>query len=135
MSRPDAIKTEAVNRIAKDASGLAQARAESVLAFAERHGWVKTHEESGDYFHDVTLEKGTRFVRLALWPGVTKSIAFAHTHTGAVSVKVPEPVRTRVERFLIGMECECSAEPGWIHATSTYEGRPVKSCPVHGEIA
>jgi hypothetical protein len=136
MSRPDAIKTEALNRVAKDASERALARDESVIGFAERHGWTKTHENQNDYFHDLTFEKGTKFVRLSLWPGLRKDIALAHTHTGAVAVKVPEPVRTRVERFLIGMECECHVEPDWVDSTNAaYEGRPIAVCPVHGDLS
>lgn len=134
MSRPDAIKVEAANRVAKEASRRAAAHKESVVAFGERHGWKVTDEGSSDYFHDLTLTKGVKHVRLALWPGINKSIAIAHTHTGTVSVQVKDPLRQRVERFLVGMECECEAEPDWLEGRSAYEGRPISTCPVHGVL-
>lgn len=132
--RVDAITVEAANRVAREASKRAAAHRESVLAFAQRHGWKVGKEDASDYFHDVTLSKGIRQVQLALWPGINKSIAIAHTHTGTVCVKVPDPLRERVERFLVGMECECEAEPNWLGGRSAYEGRPVPSCPVHGRL-
>lgn len=132
--RHDAIKVEAGNRVAKEASRRAAGHKESVVAFGERHGWKVTDEGSSDYFNDLSLTKGVKRVRLALWPGINKSIALASTHTGTVAVKVTDPMRERVERFLVGMECICEPEPEWLEGSSAYEGRPVSTCPVHGEL-
>ena len=128
----DARSVEAGNNVAREASLVAAARKESILAFAQRHGWEVSDSDTTDYFTDVRVSKANAFVDLTLWPGLRKDIAAAKTHTGEVAVKVPDPVRARVEKFLVGVECRCVPEPEWLNATSEYEGRPFEGCPVHG---
>lgn len=132
MPRHDAITVEAGNRVAKAASERAAARNESILAFAERHGWEVGDGDTSDYFTDVRVSKGSKFVDLVLWPGLRKDVASARTHTGDVCVQVSDPVRSRVERFLVGMNCECVINPD--SETSAYEGKAVSGCPVHGRL-
>ena len=130
--RQDAVKVEAGNRIAKEASKRAAARNESILAFAERHGWEVGDGDTSDYFTDVRISKGSKFVDLVLWQGLRKDVAQARTHTGTVCVKVPDPVRPRIERFIVGVECDCVIKADWLAATSEYESPPAPTCPVHG---
>lgn len=132
MPKHDAITVEAGNKAAKAASEWASARNESILAFAERHGWTVGKGDSSDYFMDVRVSKGSKFVDLVLWPGPRRDVASARTHTGDVCVQVSDPVRSRVERFLVGMECECVINPD--SEMSVYEGRAVSGCPVHGRL-
>lgn len=112
-------------------SGEPKREQENILNFARRHGWEVIEEGAqDDYYHSAQLKEGDQRLSLSFWPGNSHSIALANGGTGSRFMKIPDPLRERVERFLLGIECVCPEQPDVIAA---YECVPNPACPIHGD--
>ena len=130
MARPDAIKTEALNRVASFATERAEAKRGSIVGFARRHGWEVTEHPSDNFdaLHNITLSKDDKTVRLSVWPGFRRGIALAEVNGVPLSQRYGFPVQERVEMYLAGVPCSCVADPELLH----YEQLINPTCEVHG---
>ena len=111
-------------------------KSETIIDFAERHGWSARHY-AGGYYNDWRLVKGTtQIVDLHLWPSsrgrakgsiaIARANGFDIRHNGMTD----HERRRRVEAFLAGTPCICKRA----HPDSVEYGfeDPDPLCAIHG---
>ena len=108
-------------------TGEAKTERESIREFAQRHGWEVAHYGKGpdDYVITARFVKGERRVDLSLFDKFRVCTA----EINQIGLSGAGPLRTRVEKYLVGVECICVLPPDMNHWTRV---EPDPACPIHG---
>ena len=84
--------------------------AESIVDFAERHGWQirRYPNESMGYLETFRFVKGLEILDLTLWTNTTTDVITSARYN---AIDIPrgsnKEMRARVERVIVGMACTC----------------------------
>lgn len=105
---------------------------ETITQFARRHGWtVKEVKGPDDYVIEFWFDKeGLPPVHGSLWPTRSKQLCTADINHIPLSQRWTFPMRERLERYLVGVECVCTFDR---NPLATYEQMTNPNCPIHGE--
>lgn len=104
---------------------------ESVVEFAERHGWNirRWADQSMGYLETYRFVKGLDSIDITRWTNTPKEQL---TDACVAGISLPNyagfPIKERVERAIVGMDCTCSYKEGLLR----YEQTPDPSCLIHG---
>ena len=110
-------------------TGLPKKESETLLEFAERHGWeARSFHNGDDFIEDWRLVNGTKVADLKFWKSPRGSGHGQLTRASLHAVDIPMTdsvnlVRARIEAFLAGVDCICP----W--------GKPQVACKIHGDLA
>lgn len=114
-------------------TGLPKAEKETIIAFAQRHGWDVRVNHKDEWVEEWRLVKGLDVVDLELRPSKRGSGKGSIATATLKGVQLPQyagfPTRERVEKFLTGVPCVCSRHEGLY----SYEEIPNPSCLIHGD--
>lgn len=114
-------------------TGEAKRDEETIIAFAQRHGWEVRIGFKDEWVEEWRLVKDLSVVDLDLYPSRRGSARGSIMTATIKGVQLPQyggfPTRERVERFLTGVPCVCSRHEGLL----PYEEIPDPSCPIHGD--